>query len=78
MAEEELGLLGSQRWIAAALRRRSGFPSITVPLVLFQRGWEHDGFQQVLVRQDALALVEAAPDRRNDADWVLHPSKMLI
>ena len=45
-----------QRWIAAALRRRSGFPRIAGPLVvgfpliagppvLFQSGWEHDGFQ---------------------------------
>ena len=39
----------SQRWIAAALRRRSGFPWLTGPRVLFQRGWEHDGFYQVVV-----------------------------
>ena len=49
--------------------------------LLFQRSWEHDGFQQVLVdgflwvldRQDAPKLVEAAPDRRNNAHLVLHP-----
>ena len=71
-----------QRWIAAALRRRSGFPQIAGPLVggfpwitgplLFQRDWEHDGFQLVLARQDAPALVEAAIDRRNIAQLVLH------
>ena len=64
--------------IAAALRRRSGFPRFAGPLVvgfppvLSQRGWEHDGFQWVLLRQDALALEEAAPDLRNNAHLVLH------
>ena len=39
--------------------------------MLFQRGWEHDGLKWG--RQDAPALVEAAPDRRNNAHLVLHP-----
>ena len=48
------------------------FPLIVVPPVLFQRGWEHNGFQWVLVRQDAPALVEAALDRRSNAHMVLY------
>ena len=34
---------------------------------------EHDGFQPVLARQDALTPEEAAPDRHNNAHLVLHP-----
>ena len=43
------------------------------PPVLFQRGWEHDGFQPLLARQDAPTLEEAAPDHCNNAHLVLHP-----
>ena len=50
-----------------------GLPLIAGPAVFFQHGWEHDGFPWVLVRQDALAPVEAAADRRNNARVVLHP-----
>ena len=32
------------------------FRSFTGPPVLFQRGWEHDGFQQVLVHQSPRRL----------------------
>ena len=41
------------------------------------RYWSTDGFQSVMVRQDALASVEAAPDRRNIAHLVLHPTEVL-
>ena len=73
----------SHRWIAAGVRRCSGFPYITEHKCFFQRGWKHGGFQQVLVHRTGSCvywtvktrstLVEAAPDRRNNAHLVLHP-----
>ena len=65
----------SQRWTAVALRRRSGFPQLygaasALPARLGAR-WVPAGTGA----PDAPTLLEAAPDRRNNAHLVLHPIK---
>ena len=50
-------VLCPRKWMAAALRWRSGFPRIAGPLVLCSRCWVHDSFQMLPGLSDAPTLL---------------------